>query len=134
MSNVKPDTTNYTSQLEAYGNYATLTGVITISGSILNGNTSVFDVTIPYTRSNTRADTYLKNASTGKKTLFNGGVRMSPFENVYQFVSTEVCYRSVAYTSSEIVVGLSIYNGTGGTIVLTNQTLEVSVVLYDAPF
>lgn len=134
MSNLKPDITSYTSQLEAYGNYATLTGNIIVSGSVLNGNTAVFDVTIPYTRSNTRADVYLKNASTGKKVLFNNGVRMSTFENVYQFVSSEVCYRSVAYTSTTIVVGINIVNNTGGTIVLTNQTLEVSVVLYDAPF
>lgn len=116
---------------EAYKNYATTLGSINISGSIPNGNTQNFSTTLSYARLGTRADIYLDgnsvkvlaNAST---TLFSGGP--------YQYISSENADVFVEYTSSsQITVTISIFNGTGGPITLTTQTISVSFVQYDAP-
>lgn len=132
MSGYKPDLTSNSTLSENYSNYTSPTGSIVISGSVANGNTANFSVAIGFTRANTKGDIYIYNAATGNKTILKGN-RFSTFENVYQFVSTEAVSRLVSYTSSSVTVTVSVFNGTGGSINLTSQTLTVALALYDAP-
>jgi len=114
---------------ESYKNYDTVSGSIAISGSIANGATANFTAVLPYTRTGTRADVYLDGHSI--KVLANAGDRAT--SDVYQFVSSETFATKVIYSTTDITVTISIFNGTGGSINLTSQTITVSAVLYDAP-
>lgn len=129
MTRLKLDQVLFSSNIETYINYDTLTSNIVISGSVADGATTDFSTSIPYTRNKTRADIYLRNLTTGVKRPISGGVRQSP----YTFTSSEVCNQRALYNGSAITVTLSIFNGTGGTISLVNQTIEVSAVLYEVP-
>lgn len=110
-------------------NYGEKSANANISGNIGSLGVADFIVTIPYERAGTRADIYL--IGNGSKVLANGGSRAAGA--VYQSVSMEIFSVLVTYTSSEIAVVLSIFNGTGGSISLIPQTIGVSAVLYDMP-
>lgn len=133
MTQIRPDDTLFFSNIDTYLNYDTLTGTVAISGSILNGNSTTFSVNIPYTRANTRADAYAKNLNTGIKRPIAGATKLPP----YQFVSSETVAQLTVYNEiagvDTIRYELVVTNNTGGTIVLTNQTFEITVVLYRVP-
>jgi hypothetical protein len=114
---------------ESYKNYDTVSSTISISGTVANGATANFTATLAYARTGTRADVYLDGHST--KVLANAGDRAT--SDVYQFISSETFATRVVYSITDITVTISIFNGTGGPISLTSQTIVVSAVLYDAP-
>lgn len=131
MSNVRLDKVLFSTFHEAYKNYATMTDTFNVTAiGVGNGATQNYVVTIPYSRGGTRADIYLDGNST--KILANASTRLET-NDPYQFTSTETASVLIEYTSSSIVVTLSIFNGTGGPITLTAQTITVQVVEYDAP-
>lgn len=119
-----------TSLIDTYLNYDTLRSDIVISGSVGSGATVNFSTTIPYARTNTRADLYARNTTTGKKMPCAGGQRQNP----YTFVSSETCSQLVTFTGGVFTITFSIFNGTGGTISLTAQTMEITAVLYEVPY
>lgn len=127
---VKLDNIIFSSMHEAYKNYASPSDNIAISGSVADGATSNFSVSVPYTRGGTRADIYLKGNN--KKIWANQGSALAT-GGPYQYVSTENADVLIEYTSSSIDVTITIFNGTGAPINLTAQTIEVTVVQYDAP-
>jgi len=129
MTQIRPDNVLLSNLIDTYLNYKTLISNINISGSIGNGNTVNFLTVIPYSRVKTRADLYAKNLTTGQKRPISGGSRQSP----YTAVSTETCSQLATYDGSTITVTFSIFNGTGGSITLITQTIEISAVLYEVP-
>jgi hypothetical protein len=130
MSGIRLDKVVRSTLHEAYRNYASPTGTITIPADTLpNGLTQNYETTINYTRAGTIAHIFAENDT--KKYLANGGTRISG--RVYTPVSTETASILVGYGSSSITATLSIFNGTGGPITLTAQTITITAVQYDAP-
>jgi len=132
---IKPDLVFFSSLFDNYLNYANPTDDIAISGSIANGANQTFSVTIPFTRANSRADVYFISPQ-GTKAPANSGTRVPtllPTYYIYQFASNEIATTIIDYSSSSITVGINIANFTGGAISLVTQTIQVSVVQYDAP-
>lgn len=133
MPSVRLDKVVFSTFHEAYTNYATQTGVITVANTgIANATSRDQSVSIPYTRGGTRADIYVEGSLTGYKTMANAGTR-SAASVVYQFAGLEVATLYIQYSSSVIEVGLRITNNTGATINPPAQTITVTVVQYDAP-
>lgn len=134
MTQIKPDTIVYSNLTEAYLNYDTKTGVITIpADNVADGDTASYSAIIPYTRGRTRADIYLQRTDTGVKIPANIGRAGTLF--IYQFTSTETAPSvQISYSTSSITVTLSTFNGTGGPITLIAQTINAIAVLTDAPF
>src|SRR5690554_156109 len=120
MTNLKPDMINMTSQVDTYLNYGNFFGDIVISGTVVNGATSVFSVTIDYSRGKTRADLYTKNMTTLTKIPFK-----NPRGTAYTHNSSETATMFMNYANNQITATLSIFNGTGSSITLTPQTLRV---------
>lgn len=127
---IKPDMVQFASAIDTFLNYETTTANVTISGSVADGNSKIFQTTIPYSRQKTRADIYVKNMNTGVKRPINGGPRTAP----YQYVSFETIDQYAQYNSNSIIVTFVVTNNTGGLINLTSQTFQVSVVLYVVPY
>ncbi len=130
MTQIRPDTVILASMIDTYKNYDTLKGTINISGTIANGATANFSTTIPYSRGKTRADLYAQNLTSGEKRPVSGGSRQTP----YSTVSSEVCTQLATYSGTEITVTFSIFNGTGSSINLTAQDIEITAVLYEVPY
>ncbi len=129
MTQIRLDKVQLTSLLEAYINYDTLVSNISISGSVANGATADFSTSIAYSETKTRADLYARNTTTNTKRPIIGGIRQSP----YVPVSTETCSITATYSAGAISVNMAVFNGTGGLINLTPQTIEISAVLYKVP-
>lgn len=130
MTAVKLDQVRYTDLVDTYINYETSTADIVISGTVASGATATFTGNIPYSRSKTRADIYLKNLTTGKKMPTSMGGRINP----YTFASSETCTHTVSYNGTSVTVTIDVFNGTGGPINLTAQTLQAQVVAYYVPY
>lgn len=130
MTQIRPDNIVMTTLIDTYINYKTTTSNVAISGTVAAGATQNFFTSIDYTRSNTRADLYAKNTTTGIKRPVAGGSRQVP----YTAVSTETCSQLARYGGSAIVVTFSVFNGTGASINLVPQTLEVTAVFYEVPY
>lgn len=130
MTQLRLDKVQFASAIDTYLNYDTLTANIVVSGSVADGATGVFSVGIPYNRTKTRSDLYARNTTTGIKRPLSGGARLNP----YTFVSFETASLSATYNGTDIAVVLAVFNGTGAPITLTNQTLEITAVLYEVPY
>lgn len=125
------DNVLFTTTHESYKNYASPSAPLAIPADVIpNGTGNNYSVLIPYARGGTRADTYLDGNSV--KILANASTRLAT-GGPYQFKSTETASILVDYDDTNIAVTISIFNGTGGPITLTSQTITVSVVQYDAP-
>lgn len=115
---------------EAYRNYATLTGTISVPTTpIPDVSTVNYSATINYARAGTIAHIFVENAT--RKYRANGGTRIA--SAVYTPVSTETASILTEYGTSSITVTLSIFNGSGAPINPTAQDITVTVVQYDAP-
>lgn len=126
---IKMDKTIFSSEVETYQNYQTLTGTISITGTVPAVSSLVFNAYFPYERGKTKADIYVKNLTTGVKRPMTGGIRQVP----YTFAGSEIISQLASYGGQFISVSIQIANNTGSPIVLIAQTLEVSVVLYELP-
>lgn len=127
---IKPDGITFLSSLPQYINVGTPTGNIVISGTVPDGTTQNFSVTIPTSTSNTRCDIYGENLNTLKKQLFS----TSNYIAIYQFAGLEFTQLATSQASGSVTVTISVNNFTGGPITLTNQTITVSVVEYQIPY
>ncbi len=127
---IRPDNINFLSTLPAYIGIGEPTGNISISGSIADGASSNFSVTIPTSTNNTRFDVYGINQNNGTKQLLSS----TNFPLIYQYVSTEIIEMEIAYASSSVTVTFTIFNFTGALINLTNQVIKINVVEYQIPF
>lgn len=129
MTNLRLDQVTFSTFHEAPQNYLTAPSSINISGNIASGATQNFTGVIPYSRSGTRADVYLDGNNV--RVMANAGSRAAG--DAYQFKSSETFSVFITYSTTNITVTLSIFNGTGSTITLTPQTIVASAVQYDMP-
>lgn len=130
MTQLKMDKIIMSSDVETYLNYETVTITITISGTVANGNSTVFSGYIPYARSKTRADIYVKNLNTNIKRPLWGGIRQGPYQSTG---AGEIYTQFASYGGDTISVSLTVSNNTGGPVVLTTQIMEVTAVLVEVP-
>lgn len=125
----------HTTGFEAYKNYLTERGAIVVPAvAVPNGDFELLSDSVPYTRQGTRVDVYLDNGT--KKVLVTGVGNRAAVADVYNFKSTELATVNVQYLpspSNVILVTLNIENFTGSSITLNAQTLNLTVVEYDAP-
>lgn len=128
-SNIRLDQVTFSTLHETPKNYDTLTGDIAVSGTVADGATSLFTATFPYSRAGTRADVYLDGND--KRVSASSGARAAGA--VYSYSSTEDFSAFVSYSTTDITVTLSIFNGTGSPVTLNSQTITAIVVLIDAP-
>lgn len=127
----KLDKIQFCTAFEAYKNYATTTEALNIPADTLpNGATNNYFIATGFDRGGTRADIYLDG--NGVKILANTSSRLETGDP-YQFVGLETASCLVQYASDAVVVIISLSNNTGGPITLTAQTINVSLVQYDAP-
>lgn len=129
MTQLRLDQVEFSTLHEAPKNYDTIQAGIAISGTIADGDTANFSATIPYSRAGTRADLYIDG--NGRRALANSGSRAS--DVVYVYASSETFSVLIAYSSTDITITVSIFNGTGSPLSLAPQTLTVIAVLIDAP-
>lgn len=132
---IKPDNANRITQLPAFINTSKPTGTVNISGTITNGNTQNFTTSLPFVvvASAVMADVYGFNNVTGTKFLLNNLlVATSGIE--YSAISTELCQLNLSYDATTLTVKYSIFNGTGASITLINQTISITAPIYKLPF
>lgn len=127
---LKLDKVQLASGLDTYTNYETLTNDVLITGTVPATSSLLFVTNFPYDRSNTRADIYARNETTGFKRPLNGGFRQSP----YVPKANETCTQAVYYSDDKVYVSFEISDNAGASITLNDQTLEVNVVLYQVPY
>lgn len=131
MGSIKIDKVILTSLFGAFINYLTSSSSLVVTAtSLANGASRTISTTIPYTRGGTVADIYASSSTV--KTLITGSGRAAA-ANVYTYTSSEVATFRIDYSASSITVSLVITNNTGGSITPVAQTLDISVVQYDAP-
>lgn len=130
MTAIKLDKVKYCNLVDTYINYETASANIVVSGSVGAGATATFSVSVPYSRTKTRADIYLKNLTTGVKMPTSQGARVSP----YTFAGSETYSHAVSYNGSAVTVTISIFNGGGSPLALTAQTLQAQIVAYHVPY
>ncbi len=125
---VKPDMIHLTSLFEAFKNYQTTTGTITVSGSIPTAGAD-FYLDIPYTREGSMADIYIGVHGSGVKRLAN-----------YAWVFTEYVSGDpdvegtiyVLYTPGNIRVNISIANFKGVPYASPTRVFDVEAVIFVA--
>lgn len=136
----KPDITLFNSQLPQYVNIGEPTGNITISGTVVNGGTGAFSVFIATDAATTRSDIFGTNLTTGVRQLLSnstGAINDSqPIGGIYQHTSSETASVALFIQSSPkgYTIEIDVFNGTGGSITLINQTIKISIVEYALPF
>lgn len=129
MTQVRLDKVDFSTLHEAPKNYDTISKDVVISGSVASGAFANFSATIPYTRSGTRADVYLDGNS--RRVSASSGSRAA--DAVYSYKSTETFSVLVSYSTTDITVTLSIFNGDAVSLTLNTQTITTIAVLLDAP-
>lgn len=133
---INPDNLNLSSTLPTFINPTTSTATITISGTVANGNTKNFSASVTGNISaNTfRADIYGTNNVTNTKVLLNTLLVMSTVVNGYSYTSSELVQIEISYSGQVATVTYSVFNGTGSSITLVNQTITLTLVEYQVPF
>jgi hypothetical protein len=137
MPSLHPDRTQFTSLLPSYINVGNTSANMTITGSIANLNVANFDAIVSTTLTNNRVDLYARNLATNVKehlavNFFSNDT--APIGGVYQHVSSEVVQYSTALVTGGIRFRVSISNFSGGTITLTDQQIQFTIVQYQLPF
>lgn len=133
---INPDNLNLASTLPTFINPKTATATISISGTVTNGSTQNFsaNVTSTVTANLFRSDIYGTNNVTNTKVLLNTLLTMSTAINGYSYKSTELCQMEISYSGQTVTVTYSIFNGTGASITLINQTITLTLAEYQVPF
>lgn len=127
---IKPDNIQFLSTLPNYINFGDVSGNITFSGSIANGVSQTYSVTLTTSRDNTRFDVYGVNQNTLKKALFSNNA--DPL--IYQFVSSEATELIIAYAPTSMTITIEVTNNTGALINLIPQVIAVTIVQYKIPY
>lgn len=130
MTLIRPDRLKFASFVDTFINYENPSSTLTVSGSVGAGATVNFDANIAIPRANTLFDVYAINNNTGKKMTLLAGSKHHPF----QATGAENEAHSLAYTAGNLLVRLSVFNGTGAPIALTTQVWRMVAVLYDVPY
>lgn len=137
--NIRPDGLALLTSLPNYINIIpNVTGNLNISGTITNGTTTNFSVSVPVVPSNTRCDIYGINLNNGlKQQLSNSNFISNDIAvstgGIYQHKSTEFV-QLMTSQGSNITVTVSVTNFTGSSITLVTQTIQIEVVQYAIPF
>ncbi len=131
----KLDKIIHTTSFEAYKNYLTIDSSIAIPAVVVpNGDGELYSATVDFTRGGTRADIYVDNGTS--KALLSGVGARAALGDIYQFTSFETINSNILYLNGitdSIYIEVTIENNTGGPITLVAQTLNLTVVQYDAP-
>ena len=113
-------------------NIATLTNVISCSGTLANDSGTNFSVTVNLPNNTSFSDIYLVNQNTGNKSyIFND---TTSIDSIWQYVSSETVQLSNTYNANSAVIVISVGNRTGSTITLINQIYTVETIVYNIPF
>ncbi len=132
--NIRPDNINFLSTLPNYINltYDTgaPTGTISVSGSIGIGATLTFSTVITTSSQNTRSDVYGVNSNTGIKQLLSN----TGYPTIFQKTGAEKVNVYIDYAATSLTVSIVVVNNTGAPILLTTQSIVVTVVEYQIPF
>jgi hypothetical protein len=133
---INPDNLLIASTLPTYVNPKTSTGSISISGTVANGNTANFtgSITSSIVANLFRADVYGYNTVTTTKLLLNTLLVMGTNLGGYSYTSTELCQIEISNSGQTVTVTYSIFNGTGSSITLTAQTINLTLAEYQVPF
>lgn len=139
MMPIRLDKVDFSTLHEAPKNYDLKTDSLVLTDDILppgfsqnyplDSGGSFAPMSIPYSRGGTKADIYLDGNNV--RVLANVGSRA--VGDVYQFKSSETFSVLVNYTTTDIELTFTIFNGTGSSVTLKPQTINVEVVLYDMP-
>lgn len=131
---IRLDQVAFTTTHESYAKYDRKIDSLELTADILpNGFTQNYPTSgpmvLPYTRAGTRADVYIDG--NGYRVLASSGSRMAG--RAYNYKSSETFSVIVNYTVSGIELTFTIFNGSGASITLNPQTIDVIAVFYDAP-
>lgn len=129
MTLLRLDKVQFSSQVDTYLNYDTMTSDLVITGNVSNGTTVTFETEFSYDRTKTRADIYGLNTTTNAKQLITNGRRI----HHYFYVSSEVAEWYATYSATNVIVQFRITNNTGGLIALVDQTITIQAILYEVP-
>lgn len=131
---IRPDGINFLSTLPNYicltNDSNVPTGTISISGTLANGATTDYSVTISTSLNNTRFDIYGVNQNTGIKQLYSN----TTFPVNYQNTGGESATLLTTYSPTSMTVTIELFNGTGGLLNLTNQNIVITIVEYQIPY
>jgi hypothetical protein len=132
------DQVQFASSLPNYINIGTVTGTISISGTVANSTTTNFTTSITVSNKNNRSDIYASNAANGTKQLISGSNYLSndvsPGGGVYQHKSSEFIQLKTSQSSGNVSVTISVNNFTGASVTLITQTITIEVVQYMLPY
>jgi hypothetical protein len=122
---IKLDKVSYSSLHESFKNYDTLTGSITISGTIPPGGTT-FSVNIPYTRTDTVAEiSFIKSGGSTKRYVDNSYRLLDYAGGTNAFVFAN-------YASNSVTITIAVDNpGAGYTP--SSETYDFTVEVFEAP-
>jgi len=129
MTKIRPDKTQFFSNLETYLNYDTLKSNIVASGVIPANSGVIFGTGVNFAREKTRSDVYARNLGTGIKMPIVGGARVNPYSNVSGIQASLIAGSDATSVSARLLL----FNNTGSPINVGTQTLEISVVVYNVP-
>lgn len=130
MVNYRYDQLQFSSVIPNFTNVGNVPGSIACSGTFPNLGGGNFTANLTLSTLNTFSDIYLSNQNTGKKTKLNNTLDI---DLIWQYSSTETVQDSVSYLGSIVTIEISVFNGTGGTITLVNQTYSVEIIEYEIP-
>lgn len=140
---IQPKNVALTSLLAGYGNINRTPWVaMNISGSIANGNSATFTTSFTADQSNSNYmwDLVGYNPTaepfTNTYSILNQSVNFGIDTFIYKSTATESTTFTSTWNSStnSFVVTCVIFNGTGSTITLVNQTAYFAGIYYLAPF
>lgn len=131
-----PDKLTLSSTLPTFVNPTTSAGSITLSGTVINGNTATFSTTLTTSIAGNlfRSDIYASNSLESTRTLINTLLAMTTDIKGYVYVSSESVQLELSYNGQNLTVTYSVFNGTGADITLTTQTISLECVQYQLPF
>jgi hypothetical protein len=127
---LRPDGINVHTLLPSFYSPVTTTGNLVISGVVTPFAGATFSVTISTSSGTTRCDVYGKNMNDGTKQCLSS----TGFPSIYQNAGGESASVQIDPGASSIRVQITIFNGTGLAVNLTNQTLAITVVQYKIPY
>lgn len=126
---IRPDKTQFLSELPQYLELPPVTGSLVVSGVFPSGFSQNFTANVAIQSNATRVDLYGTNQNTQKKQLLSS----TGFPAIYQNAGGELAQHTIIYGVGLITWQLLITNNTASTITLINQTFALKAVCYTLP-
>lgn len=127
---IRPDNMQFYSALPSYTNPSTVEGSLPVIGNILpDGFSFTFTTTLTVDTAINKIDLYGINTNTGLRELLSS----TGFPSIYQNSGGEAARHEISYAPGSITYSLTISNGTGGVLVLIDQTINLKAFCYTLP-